>query len=213
MATTVGPVTSSQRRKTWLRSIFFVGVLVLLVATFVVLGVSRVMELGSAAFFFVVTAGVLVLLCFFCGLIAYARAKLLSVQANQETQQAGDTPVFYFLETIHRTVPLEPVADDDYWYKDGCENHEVLIEDERKGDNEQCPICLCEMDPLQTATGLSACCRREIHIKCAQDYFNSIRRVKCVFCRKDVEETANTSLITTCPSPPLQEQLINDSTV
>lgn len=201
---------SAGRRKSWMRSIFFIGILVLLVAAFTVLGVSRVMELGSAAFFFVVTAGVLVLLCFFCGLIAYARSKLIAVHGATDPSQTGDrlqsVPVFYFLETIHRTTPQEPVADDEYWSK-------YEAEKEVKAEDDQCPICLCDMDRVQTATGISACCKREIHIKCAQDYFNSIRRVKCVFCRKDHEEAANTSLNTTCPSPPVQEQSINESSV
>jgi hypothetical protein len=191
----------TERRKSWIKTIFFVAILVLLVAAFTVLGVSRVVELGSAAFFLVVTAGVLVLLCFFCGLIAYARAKLLSVHnSTAEPNLVGDNqlPVFYYLQTIHREVQLDPVPDDDYWAK--------TAEEKEVTDKEQCPICLCEMDKYETATGISACCKREIHVKCAQDYFNSIRHVRCVFCRKDVEESANVSLNTTCPvSPPLVE--------
>jgi hypothetical protein len=196
------------RRKSWKKTIFFIGILVLLVATFTVLGVSRVMELGSAGFFIVVTAGVLVLLCFFCGLIAYARAKLLSVQTAADPNAGHGTdgremPVFYFLQTIHREVPLDPVPDEEYWMKSG--GAEVVDQELKISPDEHCPVCLCEMDPNQTATGVSACCKRLIHVKCAQDYFNSIRHVRCVFCRKDVEEAANTTLNTTCPSPPVLE--------
>jgi hypothetical protein len=199
----------ARRKKTWVRSILFIGILVLLIAAFTVLGVSRVLELGSTAFFFVVTAGVLVLLCFFCGFIAYARSKLLAVHdANDPSQNAErlqSIPVFYFLETIHRTIPQEPIPDDEYWCKDD--------DGEGKVQEDLCPICLCDMDKVHTATGISSCCRREIHIKCAQDYFNSIRRVKCVFCRQDHEEAANMSMNTTCPSPPVPEQSIHESSV
>ena len=177
----------------------FAGLLILLVSVFTVLGVSQVMELGSAAFFFVVVAGVLVLLCFFCGLIAYARAKLLSVH-NGDAESA---PVFYFLQTIHRAVVEDPVPDEAYWLKH--EGEKVYVDE--KLDREQCPVCLCDMDATETATGVSACCKREIHVKCAQDYFNTIRHVKCVFCRKDIpSEDANITATTVCPTPPLPQE-------
>ena len=190
-----------QRRRRIRRTILFVGLLILLVSIFTVLGVSQVMELGSAAFFFVVVAGVLVLLCFFCGLIAYARAKLLSVQSPDTDTTA---PVFYFLQTIHRSVVEDPVPDEAYWLKH--DGDKIYVD--AKTESEQCPVCLCDMDPNATATGISACCKREIHIKCAQDYFNSIRHVKCVFCRKDIpnSEDPNTTVTTACPSPALPQE-------
>lgn len=183
----------NRRRKSRTKTVFFIAILVLLVATFTVLGVSRVIELGSAAFFVVVIAGVLVLLCFFCGLIAYARAKLLSVQNAQPIANQDAIPVFYFLETIHRTVAQDPVPDDEYWLKDAACEEKIF-------QSEQCPVCLCDMHELDAATGISACCKREIHVKCAQEYFNTVRRVKCVFCRKDLD---NSMTSTACPSPVL----------
>ena len=189
-----------QRRSTVRRSLLFVGLLVILVSVFTVLGVSQVMELGSAAFFIVVVVGVLVLLLFFCGLIAYARAKLLSVQTLGEhdvgQSSFGSVPVFYYLQTIHRQPELEPINDFDYWLK--SEPNEPCTLDEEI-DDDQCPICLCEIDHKETATGISACCRRQLHVKCAQDYFNTIRQVKCVFCRKNHEDADTTAGLT--PSP------------
>jgi hypothetical protein len=193
------PSPPQQRRSTVRRSLLFAGLLVILVSVFTVLGVSQVMELGSAAFFIVVVAGVFVLLLFFCGLIAYARAKLLSVHAMSDDLGQSpfeSVPVFYYLQTIHRQPEIEPINDFDYWLKSEP-NEPIKVDDGI--DDDQCPICLCEIDHKQTATGMSACCRRQLHVKCAQDYFNTIRQVKCVFCRKNHEDVDTTAALT--PSP------------
>ena len=201
--TTTLPSMTAPRRRTLKRSVFFVALLVLLVSVFTILGVSQLMELGSAAFFFVVVAGVLVLLLFFCGLIAYARSKLISVHSLPGDDDGGrmqSVPVFYFLQTIHRPQAVDPVKDDEYWLsKDG----EKIYLDSKQEAKDQCPICLCDIDPMEATIGVSACCKRELHVKCAQEYFNTIRQVKCVYCRKNVEEFNSNldGMTTAAPTP------------
>ena len=181
------------RRRTVRRSVFFVSILVMLICVFTVLGVSQVLELGSATFFLVVVAGVVVLLCFFCALIAYARAKLISVQ-NINASSEQSLPVFYYLQTIHRPAKPDPVPDEQYW--------ESNMTSPNSKEPEQCPICLCDMNPAKSAAiGLSACCKRHLHVKCAQQYFNTVRQVKCVFCRKELAKEAPVTRVTTSPLP------------
>lgn len=200
------PTHHSRRKRTVKRSLLFSALLIILVSVFTVLGVSQIMELGSVAFFLVVVAGVLVLLLFFCGLIAYARAKLISVhgigQGEDSQSPIQSVPVFYYLQTIHRPIALEPVNDDNYWLKDDFSGEKIHTDSAFGKDCEQCPICLCEIDHDATATGISACCKRQLHVKCAQDYFNSIRHVKCVFCRRNIDEPQNAPDVDTTAATP-----------
>lgn len=186
---------TGRRQRTVRRSVFFVTMLIMLICVFTVLGVSQVMELGSATFFIVVVAGVLVLLCFFTALIAYARAKLISVQnLNSPTARL---PVFYYLQTIHRPVQLDPVPDTPYWLKTPTRTNIISAK-----EVEQCPICLCDMLPSKSPIGVSACCKRQIHIKCAQQYFNTVRQVKCVFCRQELTTGKPQQCLSYCPPTP-----------
>ena len=169
----------------------------MLICVFTVLGVSQIMELGSATFFTVVAAGVLVLLSFFCALIAYARAKLISVQNLNAPSGPHSLPVFYYLQTIHRPIPVDPVPDEEYWLKTKTTGPASI----ESKEPEQCPICLCDMRPSKSPTRVSACCKRQIHVKCAQQYFNTVRQIKCVFCRKELTPEVPASRITQCPDP------------
>ena len=128
-------------------------------------------------------------------------------------------PVFYYLQTIHRptdNADQDPVDDAEYWVKGDevwmaayCEKFLIrnisaksarsVKSETSKG--EVCAICLCDMDPSQTAvTGVSNCCKRAIHIRCAQKYFNVVRRVQCPLCRH-VVVSPNTSTQASSPPP------------
>lgn len=159
------------------------SVLVVLICVFTVVGVAHIMELGSAAFFVVVVAGALVLLCFFCGLIAYARARVMAVREAEGHGRHGDlaVPVFYFLQTAsHSRSDLRPVNDSPYWSTRELSEKDLL---------DQCPICLCdfESDPPVRA-GVSQCCDRPLHVQCAKKYFNTVQRIQCPLCRHASEQ-------------------------
>lgn len=156
------------------KSFVFLSVLAVLICVFTVVAVAHIMELGSSAFFVVVVTGALVLMCFFCALISYARGRLLQ-RANGTTD---GLPVFYYLQTIHRSSSTQRNIDDDsFWVKGFYEEEEV------KSVEDSCPICLCDIDSIETATGISQCCRKELHVACAQKYFNAIQQVRCPLCR------------------------------
>lgn len=162
------------------RSFFVFSIVVLLILVFTVVAVAHIMDLGSAAFLIVVVAGAVVLLCFFCGLLAYARSRLSQADSN--------LPVFYYLQTIHRDNPATIHVDDDaYWLQ--------KFEDSPRSANskDSCPICLCAIDPMETATGTSNCCKKELHMGCAQNYFNAIGAVRCPLCRYPESPAPNNS--------------------
>ena len=149
------------------KSLLAVSLVVLLMCVFTIIAVAHFMHLGSAAFFIVVIASAVVLLAFFCGLLAYSRARL----------QAGgldDMPVFYYLETARRSDPVRPVDDFEFWASSTTSLN---------GQISSCPICLCDVDPIEQATGQSKCCSKELHIACAQKYFNAIQKIQCPLCR------------------------------
>ncbi len=176
------------------RPVLMLSVLVVLICVFTVVGVAHIMELGSAAFFVVVVAGAVVLMCFFCGLIAYARARLLAVRiAAGESIRNGSSssvPVFYFLQTSPPRAHLTPVDSTCYWSTEAPPNPEVYIQEKKDSSsslpvvsNDQCPICLCDFENSPALTGTSECCKRPIHVQCAQKYFNTVQRVQCPLCR------------------------------
>lgn len=164
------------------------SVLVVLICVFTVVGVAHIMELGSAAFFVVVVAGAMVLMCFFCGLIAYARARLLAVRMAVGDNQASvgmrdSVPVFYYLPTSNSTRTAQ--VDASCFWMDPHDIQNVSINSEFSDSfNDQCPICLTDIDSIELGqTGVSGCCRRPLHVQCAQKYFNTVQRVQCPLCR------------------------------
>lgn len=183
-------MNNSSSRSAIRRPVLMLSVLVVLICVFTVVGVAHIMELGSAAFFVVVVAGAMVLMCFFCGLIAYARARLLAVRIAAGDPMNGENdasvPVFYFLQTNPPRTHLAPVDASGFWSSEAPE--QVYIEKKNSGViNEQCPICLCDFEITSTLTGTSKCCKRPIHVQCAQKYFNTVQRVQCPLCRHALE--------------------------
>jgi len=191
--------------------IILVSLLFIIICVFIIVGVSRIVEIGSVAFFIIIIAGSLVFMCFFFALVALAKSAGGTFHATAATAASSpiavstainndnplpQVPVFYFLETIHRQEEEKIVPDDGYWNL----TPPPMIRTESQKD--VCAICLCDLDTTIN-TGVSNCCRRRIHVKCAQKYFNVVQRVQCPLCRHSTPPTTgDNSLISSSTSPP-----------
>jgi hypothetical protein len=174
--------------------IILLSILFLAICVFIIIGVSNILQVGSVTFFVVVVAGSLVFLWFFFALLALFKSKR-SETGNIIYPTDATVPVYYFLQTIRRPdeeAVLEPVDDTDYWARaDGDfvfdQKHLLRSQSNKSASGDPCPICLCDMDLVELVdTGISQCCKRPIHFKCARKYFNVVRRVQCPLCRHAV---------------------------
>ena len=218
--------------------IILVSLLFIVICVFIIVGVSRIVEIGSVAFFVIIVTGSLVFMCFFFALVALAksvpnpsstahltvgavirRSTTVSAQGvndNDDNSSLPQVPVFYFLETIHRKPnengeEVKNVPDDSFW--EIVDHHHPIMSPpivtlslkRSESQKDVCAICLCDFETTTNSTGVSNCCKRRLHVKCAQKYFNVVQRVQCPLCRHQTltPTTGDNSLISSSPSPPV----------
>ena len=222
--------------------IILVSLLFIVICVFIIVGVSRIVEIGSVAFFVIIVTGSLVFMCFFFALVALAKsvpnssstahhtvgaAGIVGRSNNSSGQGVNDddddnnnslpqVPVFYFLETIHRKPnvngeEVKNVPDDSFW--EIVDHHHPIMSPpivtlslkRSESQKDVCAICLCDFETTTNSTGISNCCKRRLHVKCAQKYFNVVQRVQCPLCRHLTltPPTGDNSLISSSPSPPV----------
>jgi len=207
----LSPSPSASARENSIRRnklIILVSLLFIVICVFIIVGVSRIVEIGSVPFFIIIIAGSMVFMCFFFALVALAKSTTaatistyhaaLTVHDNtlyNDDNPLPQVPVFYFLETIHREDEEDEkiVPDDGYW------TNQIIRTESQK---DVCAICLCDLDSINT--GVSNCCKRRLHVKCAQKYFNVVQRVQCPLCRHTTTPptTGENSLISSSSTTP-----------
>ena len=199
--------------------IILLSVLFVVLCVFIIIGVSNIIQIGSVSFFVFIVSGSLIFLWFFFALISLARVRggrlsmgsshnmtnqTSATQTNIDSSGGLNSPVFYFLQPIRRSDELaivDPVDDGEFWAKGGDMGGDSKSLDLRGATTEEpCPICLCEMDLAGNLTGISNCCKRPIHLRCARKYFNVLRRVQCPLCRHAIV-SPNTSTQAATPEP------------
>ena len=157
------------------RRLYFLSGAATLIVIGLLIGTAHLLNLNPSAYFIVIMLGIIIPMI---ALLLFLTVLRFRSRPPVDSETDHTWAIIYYSSSFGAGRHGVPVDDSEVWKTDSSSPlHRELSK------NPQCAICLTEIDVFQTACAKSKCCSNLFHIRCAQDYFNSIKIMKCPLCR------------------------------